>query len=264
MFSPELLANLNINFATYFYVLVRLGFALSLTPFFNVFTIPPQIKALLLLGIAATLSLPYLNLTPQHISVQSSSIFLSIVNEAILGASLALGLMVCYASAVIAGRMLDIQIGFGVGQIFDPANSTQLPFLAAVFGQLIVVLFFLTDAHYQFFRGLFLSFEVYPPGKAVLTDASFHQLFVHVKSMFTLGVFLAAPFLVALFLIELVLSIISRNLPQLNMFVLAIPIKLITGIAILSFFIVSMRPAFNKLYLSVFENWENLFLILRD
>lgn len=80
--------------------------------------------------------------------------------------------------------------------------------------------------------------------------------------LFSLGFALAAPVVVCLLLVELALGVVARNLPQMNMFVIGIPLKIVVGLVLLSVWFSGMGDAMSRAYSFVFRSWETAFAAL--
>jgi flagellar biosynthesis protein FliR len=146
-------------------------------------------------------------------------------SEAALGAVMALGLNMAFAMFSFGARLVDVQIGFGMGQVFDPMTRQQLPILGAVFTQVALVGFFLLDGHHALLRGVALSLEAAPPGQAWALAPLLPAVVRQVGQMFSLGFAMVAPVVFCLTLVELGLGVLSRNLPQMNTLVVGVPMK---------------------------------------
>jgi flagellar biosynthetic protein FliR len=179
--------------------------------------------------------------------------------EMALGATLALGVMLAFAAFSVAGNLLDIQVGFGIAQVFDPSSNRQLPILTSLFNQLALLLFFLADGHHFLLRGLAASTVVFPPGAWWSPASGLGVIVGQAGAMFSLGFALAAPVVFCLLLVELALGVIARNLPQMNMFAVGIPVKLVAGLAALAFWLPGMGPAGARVHNTIHQGWHDWF-----
>ena len=187
------------------------------------------------------------------------AIIVASIKELVLGATLAIGILVAFASISVAGRLLDIQIGFGMAQVFDPLTRQQLPILTSAFNQIGVIFFFLIDAHHTLLRAVAFSVERFPLGQS--WDISLVALPVLKQAgiLFSLGFALASPIVFCVLLVELALGVVARNLPQMNMFVMGIPIKVAVGLLTLSIWFVGMGGVLRRIHASIFQTWDWIF-----
>lgn len=179
--------------------------------------------------------------------------------EATLGVLLAVGINVAFGAYAWGGRLLDVQMGFGMSQVFDPVTKQQVPVISSAFTQLAVVLFWVTDAHHNMLRGLALSVERIPVGSPWLFGDAVPALIHQGSSMFALGFAMVAPVVLCLLLVEVALGVLSRNLPQMNTFMLAIPLKVILGMAALAAGVTSLTGVVERVNASIFKTWGTMF-----
>lgn len=180
------------------------------------------------------------------------------VSEFGLGAVLALGVNMGFAVFTAAGRLLDIQIGFGMGQVLDPVSRQQMPVLTGIFRQLALVAFFSSAAFASFLLGFGRGLELIPVGGAWMPGAAVAAAIKGIGGMFTLGFAMAAPVVMVLMLIDFALGVITRNLPQMNMFALGIPLKVVAGIGALALWIGNADALVARAFNLGFEVWSGV------
>jgi flagellar biosynthetic protein FliR len=180
--------------------------------------------------------------------------------EAALGATLAFAILAAFGAVSMAGRFIDVQIGFGLAQVFDPVTRRQIPVVNAAFDKLAVLLFFVLDGHHALMHGIAYSLERFPPGRPWPIDAALPIVIKEVAGLFALGLARAAPVVVCLVMVELALGVVSRNLPQMNMFVVSVPVKVVVGVAALALWFGGIGDSMNRAYASIFRGWNDLFL----
>ena len=241
-----------------FLLATRLGGLLLMTPPIGVRAIPPTVRVALVFALAASLAavLPPA-LQPRIGNV--GDLIVAVCGELALGLTMALGIAFAFAAFAAGARLLDVQIGFGIGQVFDPVTQQQLPVLSGAVAQLAAVLFFASDAHHAVLRGVSASIERFPPGTAWPLDAAFGPVVHQAAGMFSLGFAIVAPVVFCLALIDLGLGVLARNLPQMNVFVLGVPVKVVAGLAALSIWIAASAGVVHRINTSIFSGWEALF-----
>jgi flagellar biosynthesis protein FliR len=243
--------------ATFFLVSARLAAVLLVTPL-GALAVTPVVRVLLVLALALVLTagLPNARLPA---GFGAGALFGALAAEVAVGIVMGLGIAVAFAAFSIAGGMLDVQIGYGIAQVFDPVTRRQLPILTSIFGQLAVAAFFLGDWHLQVLRGLAYGLERWPPGAVDWSALDGAAVLGHAAALFSLGFALAAPVVFFIFLLDCVLGVLTRNLPQMQMFALAIPLKVVAGAGALALWFVASRGVMERTYASVFRSWEALF-----
>lgn len=239
-------------------VSVRLAAVFLMTPILYGITMPAVVRAMLVLGLSVALAA---GLAARPAPLPAGELAAAMLGEAALGALLALGILLAFAVFSMAGRLLDVQIGFGMPQVLDPVTHRQLPVLNTLFDQIAVVLFFITNGHHALLRGLAYSLERFPVGQPWPLEAALPLVLRQVSGMFTLGIALAAPVVFCILLTEIALGILSRSMPQMNMFAMGIPVKIVVGLAALGWWQGGIGAAMSRVYASIYAGWDALFLL---
>lgn len=242
-----------------FLLSLRLSAVFLFTPILYAFNVPATGRVLLVIGLAVGLALGMPLTESQVLSMTTGQLLTASVTELVLGATLGLGILAAFAAISLAGRTIDVQIGFGIAQVFDPVTQRQVPILTSAFDKLGVIVFFLVNGHHALLRGLAYSLERFPLGRPWSIDAAAPWIIKQVAGLFGLGFALAAPVVVCLLLVELALGVVARNLPQMNMFVIGIPIKILVGLAALSLWFGGAGDAMNRIYGSIYKTWDAVF-----
>lgn len=177
--------------------------------------------------------------------------------ELVVGAAFAFGLAAAFAAFLFAGRLLDFQLGFGIANLIDPVTRTQAPLIGTGLNLLAVTVFFAMDGHHLLVRALAFSLEQFPPGRFI-GSLNFAAVVAQFGAMFTLGLVLAAPVLFALLLLDLAFALASRTMPQMNVFIIAIPFKIVLGLVVLAASLRYAGAVMMRTYESVFRYWTAL------
>jgi flagellar biosynthetic protein FliR len=235
---------------------LRVATVLAVTPLLYAMPVPARVKVLLVLVLSIALAG---NLDATQTGNELGNLLEAAVREVALGATLALGIMLAFAAFSVAGQMLDSQIGFGIAQVYDPMSGRSSPLLVSAFNTLAVLVFFLVNGHHALLRGLAYSVERFPVGASWAIEGAWTPILKQVSGLFTLGFALAAPVVFSILLVELALGVVARNLPQINMFALGIPLKIVVGLAVLSLWASMMGGVMTRVYASIYTTWDALF-----
>jgi flagellar biosynthetic protein FliR len=177
--------------------------------------------------------------------------------EVAVGGIMALGMLAAFGAFSVAGKLIDVQSGLGLGGVYDPVTRGGAPLFATLFNLVGVATFFALDGHHALLRGVAYSLAQLPPGAGLsLDDAT--PLLRLVGLMFELGVALIAPVMLCLLLVEIVLAVSARVLPQMNVFVVAAPVKLIAAMAVLASAAPALGPAVTRVHAAIFRFWEQV------
>jgi flagellar biosynthetic protein FliR len=245
-----------------FLLSLRLSAVFLLTPVLYAFSVPATARLLLVIGLSAGLALGIPAAQTHELLVMNGGQLLAAsLKELALGATLALGILTAFAAISMAGRFIDVQVGFGIAQVFDPVTQRQVPVLTSAFDKLGVIVFFLVDGHHALLRGLAYSLDRFPLGRTWPLQAAAPLVIKQVAGLFALALALAAPLVICLLMVELALGVVARNLPQMNMFVVGIPIKIIVGLAALSLWFAGAGGTMNRIYGSIYRTWDAVFAV---
>jgi flagellar biosynthetic protein FliR len=247
-----------------FLLSLRLGTLLMFTPVLASAAVPARVRALLVLGLAAVLSQAMPSGTaPQeaHLLNHPGALFQAGFTELALGATMGVGIHVAFSAFTMAGRLLDVQIGFGLGQVIDPISNARTPILATALNQVAVLLFFLVNGHHALLRGVAFSLERFPLGQPWPLQAAMGPLLRQVGGLFTLALALSAPVVVSILMVDLALGALARNLPQINMLTFGIPVKVVIGILALSLWFTGIGSSMTRVYGSIYQTWDAIFQV---
>ena len=213
---------------------VRLTVALALSPALSAYGVPASMRIALTVALAA-LTFAYRGPLPAAAAWAAQPVLLAmpVMAEILIGALLGLGVHVVLGALALAGRLLEVQIGFAIGSVFDPVTRTSSNALGSITALLGVVLFVVSNAHLQLVQLIAQSLDVLPIGRLPALNDPMRPLLA-AGLMFTLGVAFAAPVASALLLTDLSIGAVSRNMPQVNVLVLAIPVKVVIGYLVLA------------------------------
>jgi flagellar biosynthesis protein FliR len=243
---------------------VRLGAVFLATPLLAAASVPVTIRVLLVLGLSAALAgfAPTVGDAAPNAAVfvldHPGAVLQAAATELALGATLAVGIHLAFATFAVAGRVLDIQIGFGLGQVLDPLSNTQLPILTTLFNQLGVIVFFLANGHHALIRAIAYSLSSFPVGQPWPIEAGYGPILKQVGGLFGLSFALMAPVVFCIFMVELSLGVLARNLPQINMLTIGIQIKIVIGLVALALWFAGIGTAMNRVYAAIYQNWTEI------
>lgn len=221
---------------------VRLTLALALSPALSAYGVPATVRIALTLALA-TLTFAYRTPLPEAAvwAADPGLLIAPVLIECIVGALLGLGVHLVLAALALAGRLMDVQIGFAMGSVFDPVTRTGSNVIGSITTLLGITLLVASDAHLQLAQLLSQSIDAFPLGRLPpLNDPM--RLMLAAGTMFTLGLSLAAPVAVALLLTDLAIGVASRNMPQINVLVLALPVKVTVAFLVFAISVVGWGP----------------------
>lgn len=235
---------------------IRIGMLFILTPIFSSMSRVTTVRVLLTLSLSVLLA-ANLAPAPQARDLGFGALLAAGAAEVATGGVLVFGVFAAFSAFSVAGSLLDIQSGFSIGSVYDPVTGGGAPVFTTLLNLAAVAMFFALDGHHALVRGLAYSLREAPPGAglAALDPGAVVRQF---GVMFTLGVAMAVPVMFGLFMAEIALSVMSRSLPQMNMFVVGVPVKVVLALALLAATSGLLGPAMAKVYASIFSYWERV------
>jgi flagellar biosynthetic protein FliR len=232
-------------------VLSRLSGLVMIAPVFGSADVPLRVRALL----TATLTLlvlPALWQAPLPAIHSGRELLLYVGNELLVGYVLGLGVWLLLVAMQVAGQLISQTSGISLAEVFDPQFDASFPLVSQWLTVLTLAVFVLLDGHLLLLEGLLQSFAALPVGRTIdpaqlvaLLAGSDGQSGL-VPAALELGVRVAAPATAALLLAALVLGLISRTLPQLNVFAVGFGVQTIVALAVLAASLGSMMWALQQ------------------
>jgi flagellar biosynthesis protein FliR len=211
-------------------ILLRVGGLMTFAPFFGGVAVPARVKA----GFVIVLTILLYSVCPVGAVPSGPLGWASIVlSEAVLGLAMGLCLQFLVEAAELAGQIAGFQFSFSLVNVIDPQTNVDTSVLST-FHQLVTLLFFFQlNVHHWLLRGVVKSFEYVPVGTVMVGRALTTELFHFAGGMFLIGVQIATPLLLATLLIDFTVGFLSKASPQMPAIFLSIPLKSLTGFAVL-------------------------------
>jgi len=202
-------------------------------PIFSNKDIPRHTKLGLAL-LTALLLFPFVRLPGTALSHHPISYSFHLGKELFVGLIIGYTSMVMFMGILAAGQFLDFQMGFGMVSLIDPMTKVN----ASVMGQfkyiVSLLIFLLVNGHHLLLTALARSFEVSPLTTFVLSASITNNLVRLFCDIFVIALKIGAPAIGVLFMTELILGIIGRTVPQMNVFIVGMPLKIAVGLATVS------------------------------
>ena len=237
-------------------VAVRLGPLFIMTPVFGASGIPVRVRVLLGMGLAAVL-VTGLRVHTGTLPHSVEALLVAALGELIVGAALAFGLLAAFGAFLYGGRLLDTQMGFAVSNLIDPVTHVQGPLMGTVFNLTAIAVFLAVDGHHLIIRGLADSFSRFPPGRPI-TELGVGAVTAQFGVVFVNGLMLVAPAVVALLLLDVALAVVARTMPQLNVFIVSLPLKVFVGLVVLALSARYMLPVMRRTFDTLPGYWGRL------
>ncbi len=211
-------------------ITVRLSGLVLFAPFFGSASVPPRIKAAIVLALSLLLY-PTLSASLAHRDLSDWPVL--VLGELLIGAAMGIATNLVFDAVQMAGQVLSIQMGYSLVNILDPQTQVDSTVMA-LFHQTIALLIFLRlDVHLVLLHAVARSFVLLPPGSMHVSAAFTRTLLEAAGSVFNLGLHMAAPVLSATFLTDIIIGLLGRASPQAPLMLLGPAVKSVLGLAVL-------------------------------
>ena len=184
-----------------------------------------------LIVVAAQASLPPI---PQ-VALDSPLAFMLVLQNVLIGLTLGFAVRTVFAAVEFAGELIGLQMGLNYAGFFDPASGGQGTVTARFFSTIIGLLFIVINGHLLVVAAIVESFRVFPVGPQPFGFLRALQPQVWGAEVFALGLWIALPLIGMLLFVNLVLGVMSRVAPQMNVFAIGFPVTL--GVGLLGMFL---------------------------
>lgn len=170
------------------------------------------------------------------------------LREVLIGIALSFSLHAVMLALRVAGELVGQEMGFNMAAIMDPVTGLRTPIVTQIYETFFVLGFFLVNGHHVLLRGLAQSFARAPVGRMDVGESVpwlVERLF---SQMFTAGITFAAPVMLLLMSSSLLLALLSRAVPQLNVNEVGFTTRVLVGLLALFVFAPLLAPALEGLY----------------
>jgi len=241
--------------AVFLLMLTRNTGIFTISPFFGSLNIPQYIRV----GTALLFSLMMFPLVDRIGTFTAPPTVVgylaAVLVELFIGWLIGFVAYVCFSAIHMAGKIMDMQVGFSMVNVMDPTSGQQIPLIGSFLYNLGIIVFVVTNGHYILVSALMESYTAVPI-MGMHADPALAEL----VTRFTVGIFItgmkiALPITFAILLTNVALGLLARTMPQLNIFVVGVPLHIMIGIFVLGivlpFYVMFLDVLFNEVYRNV-------------
>lgn len=227
------------NLEFYLMVIVRISGFIVTAPFFSMSQVPVRVKTGLavFLGVLAGSMVEYVPL--EYAGVIGFGVL--IIKEFLMGVILGFASSICMYILNFAGQLIDMEIGFSMVNMFDPVSNIQTTITGNLYMYFVILMLMVTNMHYYLLRAIMDSFRIVPMGQVHIPVNIYEAFLKFMADYFIIGFRIILPVFAATLLVNVVLGVLAKAAPQMNMFIIGMQLKVIVGLIIL-FMIVDMIP----------------------
>jgi flagellar biosynthesis protein FliR len=216
----------------FFLVFLRTGAFLMALPLVN----SPSVPVFFRLGltfVASLLLFPVLNLGPLPFLADAFSLAIAAAGEILLGVLAGVSIRLVFEGVQLAGQLMGYQMGMAIAEVIDPASEDQVALLAQFISLMATLIFLMINGHHGFIRILVESYALVPPLGFHVNGPVLEGMVRLTAQMFVIGLKAGAPVVVALMLGTVAFGLVARAVPQMNIFVVSMPLNIAVGLIFL-------------------------------
>lgn len=227
------------NFEVFLLVLVRISGFIFAAPFFSLSSVPRQVKV----GLSVFMSLVICSSLPDikldYVGVIGYAVL--VMQELIIGILIGFSAKMCVFILNFSGQMLDMEIGFSMVTELNPTSKIQSTITSTFYSNLVMLIMLLTDMHLHLLRAILDTFRIVPIGQAVFKPGLYDVVLKFMANYFIIGFRIILPVFTTILVVNIVLGILAKIAPQMNMFVVGMQLKIIVGLFVI-FLVIGLMP----------------------
>lgn len=214
-------------------VFVRFGTAFMILPGFGDSFVSMRIRLLTVLAFSFALFPVLMPFMPARIP-GTTALAVLVISEFVIGMFFGTIARIFMTALDTAGMVISIQSGLGNAQLFNPSLASQGSLIGAFLTVTGVMLLFVTNLHHMLILGVFESYEIFPVGAVPDTGSMADLIARAVSSAFEIGIKLSAPFIIIGIMVYAGMGVLSRLMPQIQVFMLALPLQILLALTTLA------------------------------
>lgn len=230
-------------------------------PIFGSRQIPVRIKVLIIILLSATLA--YFTPIKYALEIDTPGQFVAaLVLEVVVGYTIGFVAYLVFAAIQLAGQLMDMQMGFGIVNVVDPQTGTQIPLMGNLTQTMALLIYLAVDGHHYLLQALIQSYQVIPV-MGLHLDLDFRDILIQLTVyMFVIAVKISAPIVVAVLTTDIAMGFIARTVPQMNVFIVGLPLKIMVGLITLLVLLPVYLWLFGILFARFFTYLDNVIMAM--
>lgn len=219
------------NIEVYLLVLMRISAFVLASPIFSYTTVPRNVKFAISLFLTIMV-LPLLKVAPlQYVGILGYSAL--ILKETAVGIAMGYVANVCVYILNFAGQLMDMEMGLSMASQYDPLTNIQSTISGSFYTYMVTLTMIVTNMHYYLICAVVDSFDYFGVGDFYFNQSAMDVLLDFMPNFFIIAFRIILPVFGSMLIINVVLAVLSKAAPQMNMFVVGMQLKVITGVLIL-------------------------------
>ena len=210
-------------------ILVRITAFIVVCPGFSFKGLPNTLK----IALSVSLSMMVYAIVPDIETTESLLLlFMWAIKETLFGLGMGYVTNLVFTTMEIAGQLVDFQVGYSMASVYDASMGEQASNFGRIYYWITISVFFLLNMHHIVLEALIKSFDYMPLTMLNLASFNVEGIVVLFSNVFELALNLAAPIIIVVLITDVVLGVISRTVPQIDVLMLGMPLKAMVGFLI--------------------------------
>lgn len=221
------------NLEIFFLILVRITAFIYSAPFFSMKNVPQKVKV----GLSLFFSIILFQVNMSSVIDYDGVIGFAglIVGEALAGLIIGFFANISYHILAFAGRMVDMEIGFSMVNEFDPVSQIQSTISVNYYSYFVMLMMIVTNLHHYMIYAIADTFKIIPLGKVNIKPHMYVLMINFLKDYFIIGFRIILPIFAAILVVNIILAILAKVAPNMNMFVIGLQLKVFVGLTVFMF-----------------------------
>lgn len=228
------------QFMLFIMILIRIASFIYVAAIFNTANTPARTKV----GLAFFVAVLVYTANPDMTFEYNGALELAaiILKEVAVGMFLGVISAFCIQIIMYSGAIIDMDTGLSMAQIMDPTTNIQVGIFGNFYYYILLLLLLVSGLHRYLIQAIIETYKVIPIGQVTFSAGIFDTIMKFIGDYFVIGFRIALPVFSVTLLLNVVLAILARIAPQMNMFVVGMQLKIFAGIFAVMFTVV-MMPA---------------------
>jgi flagellar biosynthetic protein FliR len=226
-------------YGSFFWPLTRILALFATAPVLSHQSIPIRVK----IGIAMAITLavaPVVN-SPPLTGLLEAQGFVLLAHNLLIGLALGFAIRIVFVGIELAGQLIGLQIGLSFASFFNPDSSESENVVSNFMSMLVLLMFLAIDGHLILLSALADTFRLFPIGAVGSTAIEPLSIVRAASDLFAIALTICLPILAVMLLVNVVLGVMARVAPQLNLFAVGFPVTVLAGLAALTLFLPTLE-----------------------
>ena len=221
-----------LTFEYFLLILIRISCFIYIAPFFGMQNTPGRVK----IGLSVFVALLLFQAVPKETLAYTGIVGYSIivVKEGITGLLIGFAANICNSIIVFSGKVIDMEIGLAMANIYDPMTRTQSGLTGTMYNYFIMLLLIITDMHHYILRALIDTYQLIPVNGTVFDwEHLMSTMSMYIADLMVIGFRIVLPVFATSMILNCILGVMAKVAPQMNMFAVGMQLKVLIGFSVL-------------------------------